>query len=99
MTTIQIHFSEDVRKPNGRLLDGSEMTLFKTGPAHSGPVPVTPLSGVFVYNPDTYVATWRFSQLGADKYRIEILPTAVSDRYGRMLDGHWDNLQQGTPDE
>ena len=43
----------------------------------------------FSYNSITFIATWQFPTLAADKYLINLSAAAVSDAQGTPLDGDW----------
>ncbi len=94
---IQIVFSEDVRRSDGSMLDGSELTLLGTGQANSGgPTVVSQVPGTFGYDSETHVATWTFPTLAPDRYRIDLEPSEVRNIGGNALDGHWDNQFNST---
>ena len=92
--TIEIHFSEDV------LNTSTALTLYGTtqnnGFLNYGPNSISHSN--VAYDDVTHVATWTFSSLPLDKYRIE-LSTAVTDVAGNALDGEWMNLTNGTFDD
>lgn len=106
VTTIQIRFSEQVRKKNANgtisdltSSDGNLMELQQTIRNASGSVSnstVTPLS--FNYDPNTSTATWTFATPLADgKYAIHLKAAGpgvagIVDIVGNPLDGEWDNL-------
>ena len=90
--TIQIAFSEHV------LIDEDALTLFATGERH-GDATLEIDSIDFDFDPNSHTATWMFPTLGGDKYRIDIAASDVMDVSGLFLDGHWDNLTEGTLDD
>jgi hypothetical protein len=94
VNTIQIEFSEHVE------LTGEELTLYGTningleGTGEAKLINFTTFRGI---DPNTHIATWRFPELGADKYRIDVLDS-VLDAAGNRLDGEWENMTSGTFD-
>jgi hypothetical protein len=95
---IQVRFSEDIRRANGTLPNGSELTLHGTGtqPLTSTST-IAQIPGTFIYNSEARLASWTFPVLGFDRYRIDIEASQVRNIGGNALDGHWDNLMAGTP--
>jgi hypothetical protein len=84
---LQVVFSKDM---NQSLLTNDNVKLYRTGTQVALPA--------VSYVSATRTATWTFaSVLPADKYRLEI-SDLVTDLQGNKLDGEWDNLTNGTPD-
>jgi hypothetical protein len=91
--TIQILFGEHVN------VSATSLKLYRTGTKNGALNPATqltlvsPLAGSagFQYDAGTHIATWTFSTLPADKYRIEIAETGITDATGNLLDGEWLN--------
>jgi hypothetical protein len=78
------------------------MELHATGNKGAGTTKtISPLAGAqgFNYDPNTHIATWTFAELPADKYRIQIAGHGVEDMAGNLLDGHWENDTNDTPDD
>ena len=90
---VEIVFSEDVTVTNPT----TTLTLKGTGYPDA---PKTITADDYTYDPSTYTATWTFNDLGPDKYRIDLMADGVQDANNPdvILDGHWDNLTNGTPD-
>jgi hypothetical protein len=86
---VRVAFNEHV------VLNSSALTLY--GSNESNPNPEIISSIGFSYDAVNQVATWSFPTLPHDKYRID-LSTAVEDIDGNPLDGYWESITDGVPD-
>jgi subtilisin family serine protease len=85
INTVTVTFSEDVGY-DANALSALE-SLFDLLGTNSGVVS----AGAFIYDSQTYTATWTLSQpLTSDRFLI-VLSDAVTDAAGNRLDGEWQN--------
>jgi hypothetical protein len=82
VNSIQLAFNESVT------LTQSALVLVGTGARHGNTTATVAYAG---FDPGTLA--WTFSPLAADKYRIDLAATGVTDAAGNLLDGEWANLK------